>query len=316
MINFRGLTIFSIALMAAAALATFGRPAAAGPVTNYSPVGQVPYTRLGIYQQVFDIVADNGKMLRFGNAGRDLFGTNDIIFRPQNLKVSNRVVAANDGIRITINGSSADLYIPGDLCLYNHANAKAVTCKHQLGNGVIGAPWQAGSLGGGPNVRYIEPAMAGSATPGLQLGSTASSLATQAVNIGSGDDSEVHATNLGSGLAADFAGAVKIGDDSHPQARLFAWGAVKIGGQEPWYGWNNDAGRQNEGAGSGLDADVANGNQATLESAASCEDSGAGPRVACLCFLMKFSTEYTNNTGFETRYASPVKRCVDLGNRY
>ena len=34
MINFRGLTIFSIALMAAAALVTGGPPAAAGPVTN------------------------------------------------------------------------------------------------------------------------------------------------------------------------------------------------------------------------------------------------------------------------------------------
>lgn len=298
-------------------------PAFAGPITNSSPTGQAPFTKLGLYQKALQIVDSSGAFLRFGQNGTDISASGDIIFRPSG---NGSIVTSANGVKVTANGTTtSDIYIPGDLCLYNHSAGNPADCRHQLAAGAGASLWQDGTFTNawyGTTVHYIEPIPVAGSLPGVQLGTTTSRLTTTAATIGGG----VIAKNLGSGLAADFEGSLAAGDATVPlgdSARIFLSGTVKIGGHEPWYPemWS---GQKNEGAGSGLDADRANGNQVTIEGPASCSDTvGAGPQnstpghVACLCFLINFTKDYSDgSTYYNAQEVPPVKRCIDLANRY
>lgn len=281
--------------------------AQAGPVTN--PGGFAPFTRLGIYKQVLNVVDEQGASntsLVFGYAGRDIAGTGNIVFRPG----TGSVVTAANGVRVQKNGSSADLYIPGKLCLYDHTNGNVADCRNVVTGGGATSLWQSGTFGG---VLYLEPN--GPPTSGVQLGTPTSRLTNQALSINGQATSDIRAINSGSGLAADFEGAVSIGDTSHAWAKIYSQGTVKIGGSVPWHRviYDEQGNLQvNEGMGSGLDADLANGNQVTLENASNCVDNGSDPRVACVCFTMKYTNAYVDS--FQTEFTNPTKITGPPGN--
>lgn len=318
----------------------------AGPVTNSDQTdGRAPFTKLGIYQKVLRIVDTSGAWLEFGNRGRDIISSGDIIFRPT--KVGGAVTASENSVRVTANSAnSADLYIPGDLCLYDHANGLLKTCKHILGDGSGSTLWQEGD---DPlsSIHFLQAAPILNQAPGLHIGTSGSPITGKSAVTLSGGGSSISAQNRGTGDAADFQGTVTTGG----LATIF--GQLQINSREVWHPAYTGV-AANDGVASkhadpfGLDADLANGNQVTIEVASSCTESGDGfavPHAACLCFTEKYTnqaaqtcvggnnaglsctsdTQCSNGGGTCTGAATgqfipvsitPVKHCIDLGNRF
>jgi hypothetical protein len=316
MITPRRHNISLIAILASTALTVLVTPAAAGPVTNpwtsTLPVGQAPYTRLGIYRQALDVVSFSEPMtrLRFNGDGRTISGTSDIIFRPSTLGTANSAVAAANGVAVKKNDVSdlADLYIPGKLYLYNHAT------NEWVGNDTVNTAgaslWQEITTDG---ISYLEPSPIAGLPAGVQLGTPGTPVTTGAVRLNEGGGAL--ALNHGLGYAADFGGALKFSKSVNVNE------AILIDGIVPWFGkyfdTNSGVNVYGDGQDSGLDADLANGNQVTIETAANCTNTDPGkPRVACLCFSIKY-TFLPGVSGFGNHEnTTPEKHCIDLANRF
>lgn len=286
----------------------------AGPVTNRTPVGQAPFTKLGIYGSVLGI-EQSGRVLEFGNAGRDIAASADIIFRPSSGTVTTQ------GVRVTANGSSANIYIPGDLCLYNHGTSSFV-CAHQISSGASSTLWQQQSVPaylGGPNYRTLEPQLSANNTPGVRLGSSGAGAITSgtalSVSTTSSSDSNLYVKNLGSDEAARFQGDVYFNDTASVYGQMLINESNVL--RDVWH-TSGQGVSPNEGKNSGLDADVLNGNQATLEAASSCANTtGTQPRVGCVCFSIRYTTLSLNSTSNSRQtFAPPEKHCIDLANRF
>lgn len=278
----------------------------AGPVTNNYPIGQAPFTKLGVYNTVLRIVAASGTSLDFGHAGRDIIGSSNLIFRPG--RGSLPIATQAQGVKVTANAAnSADLYITSDLCL---GTPSPGVCGHQLGDGSINGLWSAGVDQAG--LRYIQPTPLQNQTPALHIASDTNPTVTL-----TGTGSGVSVQNRGTGIAADFGGDVVANN------LVTVYGRLTVVGQEVWHPAlpGVPANDYIPGGVIDLDADLANGNQVTIESAASCADTADAftqPHVACVCF----SEKYANQANISGQYApvtlspSPQKHCIDLANRF
>ena len=93
----------------------------AGSVTN---PGGSPVTKLAVYQGVLSIAPgrDTNNVLEFGNNGSDIASTGNIYFRPGRL-------AETNSVRFAGTSGKTDIYIPGRLCI----------------NGACVPPWPSGS---------------------------------------------------------------------------------------------------------------------------------------------------------------------------
>lgn len=133
----------------------------AGPVTNSATPGQPPYTKLGIYRKVLSIVDASGSALELGNNGQDIAATGNI-----NLTPGDGTAVAANSVQVVAGGGVADLYVSGDLCLYDHSSGTP-TCKHQWPTSGASSLWQAGTGNYSGAYTFIKPVDGATGTPGV-----------------------------------------------------------------------------------------------------------------------------------------------------
>lgn len=318
----------SLTLLGAVLLLGVGVAAVnAGPVTN---PGGAPFAKTSLYRKVLEILDAGGNRLELGSGGTDIAGSSNLIFRPSD---TNGVLATT-GAMIRSNGTNSDIYVPGDLCLYTHPGGVlngTPDCRHVLSSGGGTTLWREGTGTDpyGTQFHLVEPIPLSGTSAGVHIGTLAQPVTgTPAISLSSSGfpiDTGVIANNYGNGDAALFQGTVTSNNFLRIRGRLL------VGGREVWRPGYYSAGiPPNEGTLSklvgedyGLDADLANGNQVTVEPASSCADSNIGntsfvrPHVACLCFMMKYSDIYSNGAlDYVPNSVPTVKRCIDMANRF
>lgn len=265
----------------------------AGPVTNNTTPGQAPFSKLTIYQRAWKIMDASGRGLEFSNTGQDVISTHDLVLRP-----TIGATSPTSGVVIHSDGVSANVYVSGRLCLVDTAH-----CDVNLPAG--GSPWQQAS-----RIVYGLPYTAlATTTPGLGLhiGSASTRVNGTAVTITQGgniigNNSDVVAINYSS--AANTYAARFLGDLVVSSAGYSILGSVYVNGGEVWS-------PARHGVGTGLDGDLMNGNQITVEPASSCSDAADGyPHVACVCIQTTWVYE-----NFYYNQQHQGKHCTDLANR-
>lgn len=110
-------------LLLVGGLLLVARPTNAGPVTNPSTPPSAPFVKLGVYQGVIGIIADNNYAFEIGNAGTDIASSYDM-----NLLPSQHAVGA--GITIAKSNTQAEdaVYVhTGRICL-NSNGAGSYQC--------------------------------------------------------------------------------------------------------------------------------------------------------------------------------------------
>ena len=332
-------TLLSVLALCAIGIASGTLMTHAGPVTNSSPIGQAPFTKLGVYKKVLGLVdATTNATLQFGANGQDILGSSDVTFRP-----GNAGGVTTNGVQFKANGSSTDVFIPGDLCLYDHTNGTNLkVCNHTFSGGAGVSKWtESNDISVYGTYHLIEPLTLGGESPSVHLGGPVAGLLGQTALTLTGTGSNLDVSNYSTGYAAQFEGnlVTNIGTGQYFTVNGRMYIRPSSGANfEPWYnisGVGVNEGTQSQlrvGDTYGLDADLADGNQVTIESAASCTDGaiGAPPRVACLCFFVGY-TEQVNSTIITTpatvttggvvsttagATAVPEKHCTPLANRY
>jgi hypothetical protein len=293
----------------------------AGPVTNSTPVGSAPFTKLGIYNTVWGI-ENNGQVLELGNQARDIASTNALVFKP-----SFNYVVATQGVNINNSGSlaPADIYIPGDLCLYDHANGSAVTCRHTVPAGSASTLWRTLQDTDiyGSTYQYIQPQLNGLSMPGVRIGSSGSPITGKSAFAANYSSAAISITNtqakvVGGGvpntaIGMQVNGDLVISNSARIYDTVFIRSASTGVSRRVWGLGNDGVNSKMVGENFGLDADLANGNQTTIENASACTDSDVGkPHVACVCFLIS-----STSNGFSQVAVNPAQRhCIDLANRF
>lgn len=245
----------------------------AGPVT--SP-GSAPYSRLSLYEGVIGILpGSSGEgVLEIGYRGEEIAGSSDLYIRPGSVTEPNGArLCTNCG---TTTNDKANLLVPGQVCLYANGGPTADCRSAWPAAGVGGSSWELATESG---IRYLQPNAANS---------------TRAIHIGSVVDPVGGVgLDLQDGTSFVYGSALIQNTSSNPTARAvhvignanagptYVDGKIYINNQEVY------TGNGNEGKYSGLDADSLEGNNVTLETAASCA-SGANSavRVACLCITV------------------------------
>ncbi len=300
----RSIPIITLIVSFVSFVALASRPAIAGPITN-GP-SSAPFTKLGVYQGVVSVVsnADNAA-LELGYLGRDIASTGDLYFRPS-------FTARANGAYFTRNGNSADFYLSGKLCLFKHVSniidLNSMSCSDgwPSGSGSGSSLWTivadpvADPFTNAVNGNFLQPI---NTNYGVHIGSSLSPVTggTALTLDGASYSYPLGVANLGSGAALQTQGQVNL------NAYGYVNGLIYINGQEVWHRQGFFGGpAAHEGLGSGLDADIANGNNVTLEPATSCNDDDTKPRAACICFTI-FRVGSSPN---------PSKHCAAFSNAF
>lgn len=304
---------------------------------------QTPFTKLGVYKKVLSVVSSSGAALEFGNNGQDIAATGNIVFRP-----GASGVVATDGLQVVRNGALSDLYVSGDLCLYDHANSMAQTCRHQWPTSSGSTLWESGSAADewGTGYNFIKPKDVAGATPSVRLTQPISLVGEAYYN------DTILAKNLNNaGLAAQFSG------DVISSGSVNVFNQLRVNNREVWhtyggytryalpgtcdeystnpgalcttdddctgggycqvssYNFTNNEGIESRlpGENFGLDADRLKGNQATIEPASSCVDNtDFNPSVSSkphiACLCFYPQFYFLAESGFDEKDPSPVTK--------
>ena len=212
----------------------------AGSVTN---PGGAPVIKMAVYQGVLTIAPgrDSGDILEFGNNGSDIASTGNIYFRPSRL-------AATNGVRFdgTSSSGKTDVYIPGRLCV----NGACIT-SWPTGGGV--SLWQKNgsqleTITAGRGVEIVTPNTTYAGGSALSVVGSANGVPAMYISNTSGPALQI---NKGGFLRGDL--QINTLNVTTP---------ITFNGLKVWYPGN-------DGIGTGLDADMLDGENLHLSFKAS-----------------------------------------------
>jgi hypothetical protein len=317
MSNNRHLTLIAITSLVVFSLLVLTYPALASLVTGGTP-GRPPYAKLSVYQGVIALApaGTNDSVMELGNAGRDIASTGDLFFRPSSLTY-------DVGIRLYNNAGSADMNVPGKVCL--HPGGGAADCRTEWPTGGGSNLWDriADAKAGHPDLGYLFPKQLNPPvnTLGVQIGSSGTPVQVgpatgPAADFTNTADSYYQAwmINTNTGVGALFQGNV------YSKAEIFGSQRVclgYLGAPEPgiplkcgpgfYEAWHPadviNLGLKNEGINSGLDADLLGGLNVTIE-----------PPTGCLA--LGFPNEGVHAACFCVDFPGVGKKCNDMRNRF
>lgn len=279
---------FSILICATIAVLLGVRSVSAGPVTNGQ--GVAPFSRLSLYEGVVSVVPPSGGIgvLELGYRGEEIAGSSDIYVRPGSVTQANGArICTNCGSGV--NASYANVVIPGQVCLYGPSGTTA-DCRSAWPAGGAGASaWEYvvdNMLNVPGTTQYLQP-IAANASLALHIGSAAAPVNGLAFES---DATAIIRNANAAGKAVSINGSAELNTGRINEK-------IRINGEQVFDSVNS-------GEGSGLDADKLDSREVTLESGASCTDSGGHPRAMCLCFIVFESFSVPQNQ----------KKCLPLSN--
>jgi len=304
----RPLFLISLLSLIIIGLIAVNNPVSASLVTGGTP-GRPPYAKLSVYQGVIALApaGTNDSVMEIGNAGRDLASTGDLFFRPSS-------ISYDVGIRLYNNGGYADMNVPGKVCL--HPGGGAADCRTEWPTGGGSNLWDriADAKLGHPDLGYLYPKETGL---GIQIGSNgtpvqvspASGPAAEFISNGSSYDYAAWIVHGNNGVGALFQGNVYSSSEVWGLQRVCVGNGAGLGPNcgagfsEAWHPANAaDPATANEGLNSGLDADLLDGMNVTLEypTCTSGPDWQWGVKAACFCVT----------------FPGNIKKCGDMRNRF
>lgn len=274
------------AILIAVSVFSFRSVAVAGPVTGGT--GNWPYVKLGIYQGVAALSVNGQSIIELGANGKDIAtgsGT-PIAIRP------NSVAATAAAVATSYNGATR-LKLPGRICLFPSGIGGAAECHDRWPVGSTSL-WTSSTDAEGFSV--LTPIPNGATQLGVLLGTAGSPITSgtaltvqQTPAIGT-HTLALRATNLVGG-----SNALLVNGGTRINGTLNVNGRMYINSQEVFTSESSQFHVPgNQGIGSGLDADLLDGYNVTIED---------GPRcggLACICF-----TSQAN-----------VKKCAKLLNKF
>ena len=256
--------------------------ALAGPISGGA--GNWPYTKLGVYQGVISVAPTSSGVMEIGAAGKDIAASGQILIRPNSL-------ADAQAATLVSFGGTTRLKIPGKVWLYPNGTSQPPVAYDQWPSG-SSSKWNRNIVSTGSFGQTYPVLQTSTAGLGIRLGSASvpvtggTALHLEQAVWGNETNALAVAHSSSAENAIQLQGDLISQDGFGYGFPLGVGGRILINGQEVFHPGDQYAIPPiptHEGATSGLDADLVDGYNVTIENWNGTSCSGS-TTVACLCF--------------------------------